>query len=158
MSTPNLQLVTMTANQAQKEVTFNQNMVMLDGMCQMAVLSQTTTTPPTGVAGARYLIPTGATGVWASFIGQVALYNGGWIYLTPKPGWDLYVISDKVWVTYIGTAWVKSAAAPQTGWKAGTGLTANISTFAYDTATLATLAARVKALEAALFTSGVISL
>ena len=54
----------------------------------LTVISMTTTVPPGApVEGDAYLVPTGATGVWAARVGQIAEWvNGAWAYLTTTDG------------------------------------------------------------------------
>src|SRR3546814_5359711 len=43
--------------------------------------------PGAPVAGDTYLIPTGATGIWAAAVGSLAEWNGSaWAYTTPPDG------------------------------------------------------------------------
>ena len=65
---PNLSLPYIQQNQAQKHVTHNEGMRLLDGVVQLSVLSRAQTAPPANpIAGARYILPSGATGAWAGF-------------------------------------------------------------------------------------------
>ena len=61
---PNLNLLLMQASQAQKHVTHNEALNILDTVAQLSELSSSVTTPPVAVDGDRYLIPADGTGVW----------------------------------------------------------------------------------------------
>lgn len=82
---------------------------------QDSVKSKTITTPPTTpTKNDRYLIPTGATGVWSGKTNQIAHYNGSaWEYYTPDVGWSVYVDAENKNYVYNGTSWVRSGEANQ---------------------------------------------
>ena len=55
---PNLSLPYIQQNQAQKHVTHNEGMRLLDGVVQLSVLSRAQTAPPANpAAGDRYILP-----------------------------------------------------------------------------------------------------
>ncbi len=61
------------AAQAQKHVTVNEALRLLDGLVQLAVLDRHLTTPPASPAdGDRYIVASGATGAWAGWDLNVA--------------------------------------------------------------------------------------
>ena len=56
------QLPLIASNQAQKHITHNEALVKVDAIIQLAVISQTLTSPPGSPAeGDRYIIASGAT-------------------------------------------------------------------------------------------------
>ena len=87
-NTPRLALPAIEAAQAQKHVTHNEALTLVDALIQLAVESRTLTTPPgTLVDGACYIPAAGATGAWAGWSGQIALFSGGgWIRVVPVSG------------------------------------------------------------------------
>lgn len=106
--TPNLVLPYIQAAQAQKHVTHNEAIRLLDGMVQLAVLSQTLTAPPgSPVDGDRYIVASGATGAWAIWDLNVAFWiDGAWVRLVPRVGWIAYSVADAAHYAWNGTAWV----------------------------------------------------
>jgi len=61
------------AAQAQKHVTHNEALRLLDAMVQLSVLDRTRTTPPASPAdGTRQVVASGATGLWAGWDLNVA--------------------------------------------------------------------------------------
>src|SRR3990167_5115027 len=64
-------------------------------------------TPPGSPAqGDAYLVPTGASGVWSTNVGKIALYvNTAWMYIIAKEGMTLWVKDENVRITYDGAAW-----------------------------------------------------
>jgi hypothetical protein len=106
--TPNLALPLLAAAQAQKHVTHNEALALLDALAQLAVSSRLAAAPPASpVEGARYLVPAGATGAFAGKAGQIALFDGGlWRFLPPKAGWLAYVADEGAALVHNGAAWV----------------------------------------------------
>ena len=69
-TTENLNLPYILPAQAQKHVTHNEAIRALDALLHLAVLSRSATAPPASpVAGVRYIVPSGATGVSPRLIG-----------------------------------------------------------------------------------------
>lgn len=109
---PNLSLPFIQAAQAQKHVTHNEAVELLDVIVQMALEALDAQTPPSNaVEGQAWAIGTGATDVWAGRDGEIAAWHGGgWLFVTPNVGW---------------LAWDKTTAAlyaqTPTGWEAQSG-------------------------------------
>lgn len=105
---PNLVLPYIQASQAQKHVTHNEAIRLLDGMVQLAVLSRTLTSPPGSPAdGDRYIVASGATGAWATWDLNVAFWiDGAWVRLVPRLGWIAYSVADSAHYAWNGSAWV----------------------------------------------------
>jgi hypothetical protein len=88
-TTTHLGLPYLLAAQAQKHVTHNEALRLLDAMVQLSVLDRTRTTPPASPAdGNRHLVASGATGLWAGWDLNIAFWvDGAWIRLVPRTGW-----------------------------------------------------------------------
>ena len=84
------------AAQAQKHVTVNEALRLLDGLVQLAVLDRHLTAPPACPAdGDRYIVASGATGAWAGWDLNVAYWvDGAWMRLVPRPGWQAWVVDE----------------------------------------------------------------
>jgi hypothetical protein len=95
------------AAQAQKHVTHNEALRLLDAMVQLSALDRTRTTPPASPAdGDRHLVASGATGLWAGWDLNVAFWvDGVWMRLVPRPGWLVWVAAEQVFVVWNGSAW-----------------------------------------------------
>jgi hypothetical protein len=106
-TTPNLSMPLILPAQAQKHVTHNEALQLLDALVQLVLQSRTLTTPPASpVAGQSYVVPAGATGVWAPHIGTVAVFmNAGWVYIAPNEGWRAYVIDEATVLTRDAAGW-----------------------------------------------------
>jgi hypothetical protein len=96
------------AAQAQKHVTVNEALRLLDGLVQLAVLDRHLTAPPASPAdGARYIVAPGATGAWSGWDLNVAYYvDGAWMRLVPRTGWQAWVVDEASFLAWNGSAWV----------------------------------------------------
>jgi hypothetical protein len=105
---PNLNLPLMQASQAQKHVTHNEALNILDTVAQLSVLSSSVSVPPSGVVGDRYLVAVGGTGVWTGQDCNVALFDGNvWLVFAPKTGWLAFDQSTAGYLHFNGLAWVE---------------------------------------------------
>jgi hypothetical protein len=73
---------------------------------QLTVLARDLTVPPGSPAdGDRYIPAAGATGAWNSWDGHIAVYNGGWSRIVPKPGFKAWVKAERLTLTYEDGVW-----------------------------------------------------
>ncbi|MFK7762424.1 MAG: DUF2793 domain-containing protein [Roseobacter sp.] len=95
-------------SQAQKHVTHNEALRILDVVTQLGVAADDLTTPPVAPSeGARYLVDDGGTGAWAGHDGEIALFEtNAWRFFVPRAGWRAYVINRDTLVVYDGAEWV----------------------------------------------------
>lgn len=102
-----LSLPYLQPSQAQKHVTHNEALILLDALTQLAVADRDLTAPPADPAeGDRYIVATGATGAWAGEDGNVAVHDGAaWLFCVPQPGWRAWVEDEELLVTWRGGAW-----------------------------------------------------
>jgi hypothetical protein len=101
-STSRLSLPVIEAAQAQKHVTHNEALVLLDALTQLTVESRTLAAPPGSPAeGACYIPATGASGAWSGWDGQIAVYSGGWFRIVPLAG----LKAERLTVTYEDGVW-----------------------------------------------------
>lgn len=86
---PSLGLPYLLPSQAQKHVTHNEALKLLDALVQLRVKEFDATTPPAvPVQGEVYALGVGANGAWAGQDGQLAVAEeNGWTFLTPQDGW-----------------------------------------------------------------------
>lgn len=94
MTTPILQLDELAAAQSQPEVIVNEALRRLEAFAQIYALGYQNAPPGSPANGDRYLIGDTPTGVWATHAQKVAVYSGGWLYITAQPGWRAYVSGD----------------------------------------------------------------
>lgn len=99
--------------QAQKHVTVNEGLSILDAVTQLRIASDSLMEPPILVTdGIAYLVPQGASGDWQTHAGDIAIgVNGGWRYTTPRAGWQAFNEDTGVTILFDGTEWRNCAMA-----------------------------------------------
>jgi hypothetical protein len=102
-----LALPYLDAAQAQKHVTHNDALRMLDAVVQLSVAARNVTSAPAGPAeGGRWLVGSGATGAFAGKTNNVASFQDGlWRFFVPQKGWHAYVESEGGILIFDGTSW-----------------------------------------------------
>ena len=112
--TPILSLPLILPAQAQKHVTHNEALRLLDIVVQLAVQRRDRTTPPaTPTAGDRFIVADGATGSWAGKDGRIAAFWGGtWAFVPPVDGWTARVLDEDLTVVYRDGGWVEATDPP----------------------------------------------
>jgi hypothetical protein len=112
----------------------NWNWILLDAVAVPFSKSATVTTPPASpVEGDRYIVPTGATGVWAAHIGRIAYFaSSQWVYYQPNRGWYQRLWDTRQTVVWDGSAWVVylDAITPELMTSINLAIAAGISTAA----------------------------
>ena len=129
-ATTHLLLPYILAAQAQKHVTHNEALRILDGLVQLSVIDRDLAAPPASPAdGDRYIVGSGATGDWAGWDLNVALWtDGAWLRLPPRTGWRAWVEDEGLLLVYDGAGWVGTTpAALQNLALLGLGTTADAS-------------------------------
>ncbi len=113
MPTPNLVLPYIAQGQAQKEVTHNDALNLLDAVVQLAVLDRDLATPPgSPTQGVRYLVAASPTGAWAGQANHIAAWlDGAWRFFVPNIGWLAWVIDESALLAWGGSAWIDALAA-----------------------------------------------
>ncbi|MCV0396067.1 MAG: DUF2793 domain-containing protein [Rhizobiaceae bacterium] len=104
---PNLDLPYILPSQAQKHVTHNEAVRLLDSLVQLAVLDRDRTSPPgSSEEGDRHVVAAPAEGEWSGQAGAVAVrQDGGWSFLEPRPGWLAWVVAEDGFVVHDGEEW-----------------------------------------------------
>lgn len=94
--TPRLGLPLLNEAQASPEIKVNLGRYEVDALLQGSVISRALTAPPGGEhEGDAYIPATGATGLWADHVDDVAVFQGGgWRFYNPNPGWALWSLAD----------------------------------------------------------------
>ena len=112
--TTHLLLPYILAAQAQKHVTHNEALRLLDAMVQLSVLDRDLTAPPASPAdGDRYIVASAATGLWAGWDLNVTTWvDGVWMRLVPRPGWLAWIADEATFFVWNGSAW-QSVGVPQ---------------------------------------------
>lgn len=103
-----LGLPLMQPAQAQKHVTHNEALRILDALVQLTVVDHISGTPPIGSAqdGDCYLVGAGSGGAWAGQTGNVAvLENAVWSFIEAQEGWLAFSQSTASLLLYNGQSW-----------------------------------------------------
>ena len=97
--------------QAQKHVTMNEALLLLDGMVQLVLLGVNVDTPPgLPTEGDCYGIGPAPVSAWSGQAGMIALFvSGGWVFVTPKTGFRAWVATDDAQALFDGSNWVSGA-------------------------------------------------
>ncbi len=111
--TSHLGLPVIDGSQAQKHVTHNEALRILDSVVQIGVLDTDRTTPPSSPAeGDRHIVASGATGAWAGHADAVVVReDGAWRFFNPKAGWCAWSDADGVLLVYDGTSWTEATGS-----------------------------------------------
>jgi hypothetical protein len=98
----------LASGQAQKEITHNEALLLLDALAHPAIESRSLTAPPISPqAGQAWLIAAAPTGEWLDKAGQLAVWtSGGWRYIVPRTGMMLWSKADGVFIHYNGAVWL----------------------------------------------------
>jgi len=113
--TPILNLPLILPAQAQKHVTHNEALRLLDITVQLAVLDRDLSEPPALPGeGDRYIIGPSPTGAWEGRAGQIAAYWGGvWVFLAPGEGWHARVLDEAVTLCHQSGQWQAASPPPE---------------------------------------------
>lgn len=104
-------------SQAQKHVTHNEAIRMIDALLQAAVESRNTTTPPDEpTLGQSYIVPEDADDLWTGRVGEIATFqDGAWAYYAAVEGAIRRVIDEDVLVIRRAGVWEPLQAVLLTG-------------------------------------------
>lgn len=107
MTTPRLSLPYIAPSQAQKHVTHNEALRMLDAIVQVAAISRSVAAPPaTPSQGDCYIVAAAATGAWDDHESEIAAFqDGAWAFHAPLAGWHVWVSDESVLCVFDGANW-----------------------------------------------------
>jgi hypothetical protein len=84
-TTPNLSFPFIESGQAQKHVTHNEALRLLDAVTQLAVVSVSASPPGEPLSGERHIVGASASGAFAGHENEIAAFqDGGWVFLAPR--------------------------------------------------------------------------
>lgn len=107
MTTSRLKLPEITESQAQKHITHNEALQMLDIFAASYLIDIFLSTPPASPSeGDAYFVGGGATGAWASNVGKIAHWiNAQWYFYDAPLGWTAWVQAQNRFFQYRATGW-----------------------------------------------------
>jgi hypothetical protein len=111
-NSPLLALPYIQPAQAQKHVTHNEALRILDGVTHLSVLDATLTAPPAlPQEGDRYLVRGTGSGAWSGHDQAVAVWSdSAWHFFAPGVGWRADVAASGDVLRFDGLAWVPDPA------------------------------------------------
>lgn len=107
-TTDRFALPLLAAGQAQKELTHNEALAMVDMLVQPIVQAVApASVPVTLLAGQCWIVGLGAMGAWAGHDNALAAYTaGGWRFVPAQIGMSVYSLADSTFAQFIASAWV----------------------------------------------------
>ncbi len=118
-STARYALPLLATAQAQKEMTHNEALALIDALLHAAVEAGPVDDPPAvPEPGQCWLVGSAPTGTWAGQGHALAVHTaGGWRFTAPSAGMRVLRIDDGAWLRFDGAAWHGPAtiAAPSGG-------------------------------------------
>lgn len=107
-STPHHALPLLASGQAQKEITHNEALIIIDALLAGTIESAALTEPPSTIAvGQMWLVAANAGGVWSGQSGRLALMSeGGWRYIDPPVGSRFYDRNRSAFICLRENGWV----------------------------------------------------
>ncbi|MCT8997078.1 DUF2793 domain-containing protein [Chelativorans intermedius] len=110
-NTARLKLPYIMPSQAQKHVTHNEALRMLDALVQPGVLDRDLTAPPADPQeGDHYIVAAGAAGAWAGKDHHLAAFmDGVWFTFPPRLGMLAWIADEARLVAWNGAAWLPPA-------------------------------------------------
>lgn len=125
--TTRLDLPLIKPSQAQKHVTHNEALLVLDGLVQSVLESTGAETPPsTPVDGKMYALGANPSGDWDGQGGTLALRTeGAWRFIAPQEGWRAYDKDAGAFKIYVSGDWNGLSATLQNVAGVGIGTTSD---------------------------------
>ncbi|MBA3940513.1 MAG: hypothetical protein C0520_04815 [Sphingopyxis sp.] len=107
-ATPRFALPLLATAQAQKEITHNEALVLVDALLHAAVIAGPLAEPPPDAAeGQCWLVGAAPTGAWAGKTAAIAIRSaGGWRFAAAREGMSVVRLADGARLRFEGGAWV----------------------------------------------------
>lgn len=104
--TTNLDMPFILPSQAQKHVTHNEALLLLDALVQLSVAEERSAPPAAPEAGQRFLVTAAPTGAWNGHAGEIAIFQDGyWAFVEPHTGWQAWFETTDTFKIFDGTMW-----------------------------------------------------
>jgi hypothetical protein len=96
------------AGQAQKEISHNEALMLLDFIVQPVVVAVGVNAPPTApLVGQSWIIGPSPSGVWVGNASHIANWSeGGWRFVVPANGMQCWSVADEMPVRFASGSWV----------------------------------------------------
>lgn len=105
--TARLGLPYLVSGQAQKDVTHNEALALIDACLVPSAEETDVDVPPTSpAAGQCWVVGTVPSGAWTGRARALAIWtDGGWRFVDPIEGMRVWIKQNALWATYIEGAW-----------------------------------------------------
>jgi Protein of unknown function (DUF2793) len=116
LQTDRLSLPLLSTAQAQKEMTHNEALALLDAVVQPVVVAVAPATLPASPApGQAWIVGAGASGLWVGHDHSLAVWtSGGWRFVAPFEGMTVWSLADGMVVRRAGSVWAAGALTGNT--------------------------------------------
>ena len=101
----------LAAAQAQKEITHNEALTLIDGLLHASALTRVLSVPPfMPLPGQAWIVAASATGEWIGMEDRLAIWTaGGWRFASPREGMLVWLIDAGVFAVYRSGDWRSDA-------------------------------------------------
>lgn len=108
MQTARLSLPFIMPGQAQKEMSHNEALQILDTLVAASVAGVPTNNPPSSpVVGSQYLVGSLPTAAWVGKANALASWTeGGWRFFAPKEGQEVTETGSRMRFVFDGSTWI----------------------------------------------------
>ena len=106
-SSPRHQIPFLSAGQAQKELTHNEALALIDAALHAAAEAIGLTAPPSSpAAGQCWIVGAGPSGAWAGQAHALACWTeGGWRFLQARQGMRVWLTDQQMWAERTASGW-----------------------------------------------------
>ncbi len=105
--TNNLKITLLEQSQAQKEITINEGVSIIDAILNRGVIDKDLSTPPgSPSSGDLYIVGSSPTGSWAGQAKKIAWFNQVWNFISPNEGMHIWVNDENKIYVYDSSNWV----------------------------------------------------
>lgn len=106
-TTTNLNISLVQQNQAQKEITVNHAITVIDAILNRGAVSHGDNTPPVSPSnGDLYILGGSPTGDWATHADEIAYYQSGWSFIGANEGMTIWVSDEDKQYSFDGANWI----------------------------------------------------
>ncbi len=102
----NLGMPFVEAGQAQKHVTLNEALRILDASIHLSVVAVSSSAPSSPEEGERHIVAAGSDGAFSGQTHAIATFeDGAWRFLAPRTGWRAWVEVEDILYVFDGDTW-----------------------------------------------------
>lgn len=112
-TTSKLSLPYIMASQAQKHVTHNEALRILDALVHLSIKTRSSSDLPASASdGDRFIVSPEASGQFTGHEGEIAAFQDGAVaFLAPQAGWTAWIEDESVFIVWDGTIWADAPSS-----------------------------------------------